>query len=106
MAHAAAFEIFKSGHRGIPPTKPPGLVANAKLGLQIAARAIATALERGHKGALYTQRSAKMDKAFGWYQDLMTLICLNKMVPHKTTPEEYVLKQVALATELAEKQAK
>jgi hypothetical protein len=106
LGHGAAFEKFKGGYRGISPAKPPALLANAKLGLQLAARAYATALKTGHDSALPTQCNAKLDKAFAWYQDLVTQSCLNEMMPSRTTPEGYALRQVAEATRKAEIQAK
>jgi len=106
MGHGAAYEKFKSGYRAITPAKPHGLLANAKLGLQIAARDFATALEKGTTGALYTQCNQKLDKAFAWYQDLVTQERLNEMMPGKATSEGYALRQVAEATRKAEIQAK
>jgi hypothetical protein len=102
-AEIAATKIFRTGYRGVAPTK---LVANAKLGIQIATRAVTRAMDKGYTGVLYAQCDAKLNKAFARHQDLMTPICLNKMVPRHTTSEEYVLGQVAEATKQAEKRAK
>ena len=56
--------------------------------------------------ALLLACNQKLDKAFAWYQDLVTQERLNEMMPGKATSEGYALRQVAEATRKAEIQAK
>ena len=106
LGHADAYDKCVGGYKGTIPTISPALMADAKLGLEVAARNNAICRRKGYSKELLAQSDPRLDEAFTKYQDLVTQSCLKEMMPRRTTSEDYVLKQVAEATRLAEKQAK
>ena len=94
--------------KGAPciPVTPPELLAEAKLGLEIAARDTAINLRKGYSKDLFAKSDARLNKAFTRFQNLVTQNCLREMIPRRETSESYALRQVAQAMKLAGKRAK
>jgi hypothetical protein len=80
-------------------------MADAKLGLEVAARNNAICRRKGFKEETLAQSNKELDEAFTRYQNLVTQNCLKEMAPRLEKPEHYVLRQVAHATKLAERRA-
>ena len=90
LGHSAAYDKCNSGYKGTIPVTPPELLAEAKLGLEIAARDTAINLRKGYSKDLYAKSDARLNKAFTRYQkNLVTQNCLREMIPRRETSESY-----------------
>ena len=102
LGQADAYDKCVNGYKGTIPTISPELMAEAKLGLEVAARNNAICRRKGFNEESLAQSDKTLDEAFTRYQNLVTQNCLKEMAPRLEKPEHYVMRQVAHAMKLAE----